>query len=94
MGDLDLRRLGPALRRVIEVVGMVGHLARALALGVVGVLVFTAAAASDARRAGGLDAALRALGETPLGMSLLVVVALGFGAFGLYCVADAAFRRA
>jgi hypothetical protein len=94
MGDLDLRRLGPALRRVIEVVGMVGHLARALALGVVGVLVFTAASASDARRAGGLDAALRALGETPLGMSLLVVVALGFGAFGLYCVADAAFRRA
>lgn len=94
MGDLDVRRLPPALRRTIEVVGVVGHLARALALGVVGVLVFAAAVASDARRAGGLDAALRALGETPLGMSLLVVVALGFGAFGLYCLADAGFRRA
>jgi hypothetical protein len=94
MGDLDVERLSPALRRTIELVGVLGHLARALALGVVGVLVFTAAAASDARRAGGLDSALRVLGETPLGMSLLVVVALGFGAFGLYCVADAAFRRA
>ncbi|WP_433504979.1 DUF1206 domain-containing protein [Pseudonocardia halophobica] len=94
MGDLDVRRLTPAIRRTIEAVGVVGHLARALALGVVGVLVLTAAVASDARRAGGLDAALRALGETPLGMSLLVVVALGFGAFGLYCLADAAFRRA
>ncbi|MEU7819059.1 DUF1206 domain-containing protein [Pseudonocardia sp. NPDC049154] len=94
MGDLDVRRLLPALRRTIEAVGTVGHLARALALAVVGVLVFTAAVASDARRAGGLDAALRALGETPLGMSLLVVVALGFGAFGLYCLADAALRRA
>ncbi|WP_051736954.1 DUF1206 domain-containing protein [Pseudonocardia halophobica] len=94
MGDLDVRRLSPAIRRTIEAVGAVGHLARALALGVVGVLVLTAAVASDARRAGGLDAALRALGETPLGMSLLVVVALGFGAFGLYCLADAAFRRA
>ncbi|GAA4687531.1 DUF1206 domain-containing protein [Pseudonocardia yuanmonensis] len=94
MGDLDVRRLAPALRRAIEALGVLGHLARALALAVVGVLVFTAAVASDARRAGGLDAALRALGETPLGMSLLVVVALGFGAFGLYCVADAAFRRA
>lgn len=94
MGDLDVRRLSPALRRTIEAVGVLGHLARALALGVVGVLVFTAAVASDARRAGGLDAALRALGETPLGMSLLIVVALGFGAFGLYCLADAALRRA
>jgi hypothetical protein len=94
MGDLDVRRLSSALRRAVEVIGAVGHLARALALGVVGVLVFTAAVASDARRAGGLDAALRALGDTPLGMSLLVVVALGFGAFGVYCLADAALRRA
>jgi len=94
LGDLDVRRLSSALRRAVEVIGAVGHLARALALGVVGVLVFTAAVASDARRAGGLDAALRALGDTPLGMSLLVVVALGFGAFGVYCLADAALRRA
>ena len=94
MGDLDLRRVPASARRGIELVGAVGHLARALALAVVGVLVVTAAVASDAERAGGLDAALRALGETPLGMSLLVVVALGFGAFGLYCVADAALRRA
>lgn len=94
MGDLDVRRVSPAVRRVIEVVGALGHLARAVALAVVGILVVTAAVASDAERAGGLDAALRALAETPLGPFLVVAVALGFGAFGLYCVADAALRRA
>ncbi|GEL24896.1 hypothetical protein PSU4_38500 [Pseudonocardia sulfidoxydans NBRC 16205] len=94
MGDLDLRRVPRALRLPLEVVGAVGHLARALALAVVGVLVGTAAVLSDADRAGGLDAALRTLAETPLGPVLLVVVALGFGAFGLYCAADAALRRA
>lgn len=94
MGDLDLRRVPRALRLLIEGVGAVGHLARALALAVVGVLVGTAAVLSDADRAGGLDAALRTLAETPLGPALLVVVALGFGAFGLYCGADAALRRA
>ena len=94
MGDLDLRRLGPAGRAVVSWLGVVGHLARALALGVVGVLAGTAALFADPGRAGGLDAALRALAVTALGASLLVVVALGFGAYGLFCFADAATRRA
>lgn len=94
MGDLDVRRVPGALRRLIEVVGALGHLARALALAVVGVMVAVAAVMSDAEQAGGLDAALRVLGGTALGPALLVVVALGFGAFGFYCVADAALRRA
>jgi Domain of Unknown Function (DUF1206) len=94
MGDLDVRRLAPATRRLIELVGATGHLARALALAVVGVLAGTAALFADPARAGGLDVALRALGSTTLGSSLLVVVAAGFAAYGLFCVADAATRRA
>lgn len=94
MGDLDVRRLAPSARRAIESVGALGHLARAAALAVVGVLVGSAAVVADPRRAGGLDAALRALGETGLGDTLLIVVALGFAAFGLYCLVDAATRRA
>ncbi len=94
MGDLDVRRLPRATRRAIEVVGAVGTLARALALAVVGLLAGTAAFMADPARAGGLDAALRALGSTALGTSLLVVVAVGFGAYGVYCVVDAGTRRA
>lgn len=94
MGDLDVRGLSPGVRRAIEVVGSVGHLARALAFGVVGGLAGAAALFADPGRAGGLDAALRALGATAAGAGLLAVVALGFAAFGLFCVADAATRRA
>jgi hypothetical protein len=94
MGDLDLHRVGGAARRAIELLGMVGTLSRALALAVVGVLAATAALFEDPNRAGGLDAALRALGGTALGAGLLIVVATGFAAFGLFCVADAATRRA
>jgi hypothetical protein len=94
MGDLDVHRLGPITERLVELVGAVGHLARAAALAVVGVLVGAAALFADPDRAGGLDAALRALGSTPLGSSLLVVVAAGFASFGLFCFVDAATRRA
>jgi hypothetical protein len=94
MGDLDVRRLSPATCRVIEVAGMAGHLSRALALAVVGMLAGTAALFSDPARAGGLDAALRTLGATALGKGLLVLVAVGFVAFGIFCFADAATRRA
>lgn len=94
MGDLDVRSLAPAVRQTVEVVGAVGHLARAVALAVVGVLAGGAALFADPARAGGLDAALRALGSTWPGTWLLVVVAAGFAAFGLFCMADAATRRA
>jgi hypothetical protein len=94
MGDLDLRRVNDLTRRAIEVLGMAGTLSRALALAVVGLLAGGAALFEDPNRAGGLDTALRALGSTALGASLLVVVAVGFAAFGLFCVADAATRRA
>ncbi len=94
MGDLDVHRLTPAARRLIEVVGAIGHLARALALAVVGVLAGAAALFADPARAGGLNAALRTLGATALGDWLLVVVAAGFAAYGLFCIADAGTRRA
>jgi hypothetical protein len=94
MGDLDVRKLPPATCRAIELTGAAGHLARAVALAVVGLLAGAAALFADPARAGGLDAALRTLGGTPLGTGLLVVVAVGFAAFGVFCFADAATRRA
>jgi hypothetical protein len=94
MGDLDLHRLGPLGRRMVAGVGAVGHLARAAALAVVGLLSMGAAVSADPDRAGGLDAALRAVGQTYPGAALLVVIATGFAAYGVFCFADAATRRA
>jgi hypothetical protein len=70
-------------RRGIAVIGAVGHLARAVALAVVGLLIARAAVFVDARRVGGLDAALR-VGETGSGSVLLVVVAQGLAVFGIF----------
>jgi Domain of Unknown Function (DUF1206) len=92
--DLDLDRLAPAARRGVEVVGAVGHLARAVALALIGVGVEVAAWTGNVREAGGLDAALRGLGSTGPGSWLLVVVAVGFVAYGVFCLADAATRAA
>ena len=94
MGDLEVRRMSPVMRRLITVIGAIGHLARAVALAVVGLLIARAAIFADARRAGGLDAALRLVGETGPGAVLLVVVAVGFAAYGIFCLADALTRRA
>lgn len=94
LGDLDLRRVRPATRHLIAALGVWGHLARAVAFAVVGGLAGFAALSGDPDRAGGLDAALRTVADVPLGAVLLVVVTGGFAAYGLFCVADAATRRA
>lgn len=94
LDDLDLRRVGPLARAAVEWLGVAGHLSRALALGAIGVLAGRAALSSDPQRAGGLDAALRVIKSSAPGASLLVLVAVGIAAFGLFCMADAATRRA
>jgi hypothetical protein len=91
--DLDYRRLPHRLRRLVEVLGVFGHLARALAFAIVGLLFWIAALRADPARAGGLDKALGALAAQPYGPLLLLVVALGFVAFGLYTFAEAWGRR-
>lgn len=91
--DLDYRRLPDRLRRPVEVLGVFGHLARALAFAVVGVLFGVAALLADPGRAGGLDQALTTLAAQPYGPLLLLVVALGFVAFGVYTFAESWARR-
>jgi hypothetical protein len=91
--DVDYGRLPDRLRRPVEVLGVVGHVARAVAFSIVGVLFGVAALHADPREAGGLDTALRALAAQPLGPVLLLVVALGVVAFGVWSVAEAWARR-
>ncbi|MCD2190493.1 DUF1206 domain-containing protein [Actinomycetospora soli] len=91
--DLDYDRLPDRLRRPVEWLGVVGHVARAVAFAVVGVLFGLAALSTDPRRAGGLDQALTTLAAQPYGTVLLLVVALGFVAFGLYTFAESRARR-
>lgn len=73
--------------------GVVGYIAKGIALAVVGVLFLTAAAQNSARKATGLDGALRTLRQQPFGPWLLSAVALGIAAYGVYSFARARYAR-
>jgi hypothetical protein len=87
--DLDLQDLPSGTQQWVRRLGVVGYLAKGVVLGIVGILLAFAAFQSDAREAGGLDRALKTLAAQPFGTVALVVVALGFAAFGVYCFAAA-----
>ena len=94
MRDLDPVDLPTGTRRWVERIGRAGHIAKGVAIGIVGGLLAAAALTADPREAGGFDAALRTLAARPYGMVLLGVMAVGFAAFGVYCFAAARAHRA
>ena len=67
--------------------GKVGHVSKAVAFAIVGALFLFAAFTHDPKESGGLDQALHKLLAQPFGAPLLVVIALGFACFGLFCFA-------
>ncbi|WP_374201907.1 DUF1206 domain-containing protein [Actinokineospora sp. PR83] len=93
MKDLDTSELPAGSRTWVERLGMVGNIAKGVGIAIVGVLLGFAAVDSNAGEAGGLDKALRTLAEQPFGTALLIAVALGFAAFGAYCLAAAKAHR-
>ena len=73
-------------------VGRFGLAARAVVLGVSGVLVLQAARAYDPSRAGGIREVLRILGRQYASGWLLGLVALGLVAFGIFGLVEARYR--
>ena len=80
-------------RQVLERVGQVGSVAKAVSLGLIGVLVVVAAVRFDPSKANGLDPALKALAGEPYGIVLLIAMALGLAAYGVFCFFDARYHR-
>ena len=70
----------------VKALGIAGYVARGIALFVVGTLFVAAAITFDPSKATGLDGALKALADLPFGKIILVVVGLGFIAYGAYSV--------
>ena len=75
--------------RAYVLLGKVGHIAKGIAFGVVGVLFVQAGLSHNSKEAGGLDDALQTVREQPFGPVLLCVVAVGIGCYGLYAFARA-----
>ncbi len=77
----------------IRGVGTVGNVARMLVALLIGVFLIAAARLRDPEQAVGIDGALKRLAARPYGTTLLVVVAIGLAAYGLYSFAEARYRR-
>jgi hypothetical protein len=80
-------------RRVTEVLGMIGTIARGLVFALAGVLVIDAAVTHQASQAGGIDQALLTLRNQPFGEVLVLLAALGLVIFGVYGLCEARWRK-
>ncbi|MCT2264583.1 DUF1206 domain-containing protein [Dietzia cinnamea] len=90
----DLERTGRGeVGRAVVIAGRVGYVAKGVALAILGGLVIAAVVTADPEKAGGLDAALRTVGEQPFGQVLLVLTGAGIALFGVYSIARARFAR-
>jgi hypothetical protein len=74
-------------------VGILGHLARCVVFGLIGVFLVKAAWEFDPKEARGLDGALLELTQQPYGGLLLGAVAVGLLAYAFYCFVQARYRR-
>ncbi|KQS09335.1 hypothetical protein ASG04_10815 [Curtobacterium sp. Leaf183] len=81
------------VERPLTVLAVTGYVAKGIAVTIVGVLVAVAAFRSDPQQASGLDAAFDAVKGVPGGGVLLVVIGIGFLAFGAYSFLRAKYAR-
>ncbi|MDO8900529.1 MAG: DUF1206 domain-containing protein [Phenylobacterium sp.] len=82
-----------AIGRLAEPLGRLGYGARAVAFGVMGVMLVQAGLHANAAEAAGLAEALQALKNGPMGNGLLTLVALGLLAFGAFALVEARYRQ-
>jgi hypothetical protein len=90
---LNTAQMNPTVRKTTRRLGMAGYPAKGVAYGIAGVLVLTAAITYDPKKASGLDGALKTLAGHGWGIWLLVLIALGFAAFGVFCFSQARYRK-
>jgi len=93
LDDSKTEEMSPGVRKWIARFGTVGHLARAVVFGLIGVFLVKAAIDYDPKTAVGLDGALAKLANQPYGSVLLGIVAAGLIAFAVYSLSDARYRK-
>jgi hypothetical protein len=86
-------RMSYGIRKLVVGLGQVGYIAKGIAFGIVGLLVAGAAVQRNAAKSNGLDGALHTLAGKPYGQVLLVAIAAGFAAFGVYCFFQSRYRK-
>ena len=85
-------RLSPMVRKWGGRAGVLGHVARFVVFGLIGVFLIKAAVDYKPKDAIGLDGALQKLAHASYGPWLLGLTAAGLVAYGIYCLFDARLR--
>ena len=80
-------------RVLVLTLGVAGYVAQGASIAVVGVFALLAAVTLDPSRAGGLDLALSAVGQSPWGRVFLLLVGLGWIVAGAYAMIRARIAR-
>jgi hypothetical protein len=90
---LKTGQMSPKERKAVGGLGVAGYAAKGTVYGTLGVLVLVAALRHDAGQSRGLDQALKTLAGQPAGDLLLVGVAIGLAAYGVFCLFQAKYRK-
>jgi hypothetical protein len=93
LDDSKVAEMPPRLKEWISRLGTIGHLARMIVFGLVGIFLIKAAIDYSPNKAVGLDGALAKIVHRSYGPFLLGVVAVGLIAFALYSLSDARYRK-
>lgn len=91
LDDLDVPH--GAAEKPVTAAGIVGYVAKGVAIIVVGILFVVAAVTVDPSEATGLDGALKSLAQLPFGAVILTVVGVGLIAYALYTFVRARYAR-
>jgi hypothetical protein len=94
MRRMDRARMSRRVDRWVERAGRWGYGARASVLVTTGIFLVVAAMQHDPREAVGVGGALDRVAAQPWGDAGLWFVAIGFVAYGIFCIAEARYRRA
>lgn len=78
---------------LIDWLGVVGHIAKGIALGLVGILFIVAAAKNEPAESTGLDGSLKALRDHPMGPYLLAAIGAGFICYGVFALIRSRYGR-
>jgi Domain of Unknown Function (DUF1206) len=93
LDDSNTQKMSRPVKKWFTAVGTIGHLARAVVFGLVGIFLVKSSIDYNANEAVGLDGALAKLYDGAYGSWLLGAVAAGLVAFAAFSIMEARYRR-
>ena len=91
--ELDLGGVPAERARWYKRLGSIGEIGRGLGIGLIGYFLLRSAVTYDANQATGLDGAMRILVTKSFGLVVVLIIAVGFIAYGLFCLLTFTHRR-